>query len=302
VIGALLDRVEVPPPGPTFWADLQTRLESGARVAELHPADRPTPRVVRRRRAVAAVAAAVAVVLIAVLVSRAGDDDEKVVPTDSSTTTTGPTSTSEGGADSPVPPLITSAVTTWIDAVTSGSIDAAWQMVGPQSRDALGSQAAFAQLMADSLPQSWAPFTSPGVERRAVLLSPPGDDQLWVVRLATAHIGEVRALAVRRTGTAFEVEPFVPGPALSLISLPAGQVPADATIPVHVDSDAKGSIVAIDGTAPEFSELTQDATGAIISIRPHHPLSPGRHDILVAEVTGTGALAVDDQTFEVAAR
>jgi hypothetical protein len=242
------------------------------------------------------------VALVAVVVSRAGDDEEKVVPIDPSTTTTAPTSTSEGGADSPVPPMITSAVTTWIDAVTSGSIDAAWQMVGPQSRDALGSQAAFAQLMADSLPQSWAPFTSPGVERRAVLLSPPGDDQLWVVRLATAHIGEVRALAVRRTGTAFEVEPFVPGPALSLISLPAGQVPADATIPVHVDSDAKGSIVAIDGTAPEFSELTQDATGAIISIRPHHPLSPGRHDILVAEVTGTGALAVDDQTFEVAAR
>jgi hypothetical protein len=295
-IGALLDRLPPPPaPTPAFWDDLREQLDGGPRVVELRPVG-PALRSPTRRRLVAALVAAAVIAAGVVGITKAvrDDDSERVVPANPSTTAT---------TISEVPSLILSTATQWMQDLVQGDVEGAWEMVGPQSREMVD-HAAFAA-MANDLVTQWEPWVS-GVDlQRDVLPLTHTSDELWVVVLGTVQRDQTRALVVHLTGTQVQVEPFLPGTALSLVSFPIdgsndgpAKIRSGASIELHVDGDAQDSLVAFDGRTVAAPRLTRDATNAITAVSTTG-LTVGHHDILVAEVTRDGTLAFVDLGFEV---
>jgi hypothetical protein len=329
MIGALLDRLE-PPPAPDleFWDDLREQLDGGPRVVELRPlppgAPKPDRRAAYRRRAIAALVAAAVIAAGVVGITKATrHDDDRVVPVGPPTTAQiTPTTTAVGdpGANGStiVDPSrsdsgVQSAVHTWIQAVERGNTDLAWSLVGPQSRSSVD-RTAFGSMLQE-LAATWAPFDRDDLVRTGYPLDPK--HQVWVVHVALPDGSKAQAIgAGLRPGTratpsrgdlSYYVEPFLPGTALSLVSFPLGssgpgspQVQAGSSIQVHVDTDAQGSVIAVDGQAISATMLTRDAGGNISAISTRG-LRAGRHDVLVAELTKEGALALVDQTFTVVA-
>jgi hypothetical protein len=294
-IGTLLDQLERPPAaGPAFWDDLRERLEHGRRVVELRPVPPGGPRrdrtVVLRRRVVAAVAAAAVVATGVYGITRAvGHDDAQVhVPATAPPTT--------GTTVSPTVALVRSTATTWIDDVVRGRADAAWALVGPQSRQMVD-RSAFTGMLSD-LQATWAPWASEAEVHALPIGSASAD--WWVVTLRSPA-GEPQALVVHRTGPSVAVEPFIPGTAVSLVSFPSSQgtpaVGPGSTIPLHVDADAARSLVAVDGVAVPPASLHRDGAGAVVGVTA--PSEPGRHDVVVAELTRDGTVAMVDQGFTV---
>ncbi|MGH9183346.1 MAG: hypothetical protein ACRDZ9_05970 [Acidimicrobiales bacterium] len=252
-----------------------------------------------------AAAAVVAAVLVAGITSRddvvdvAPADDPALAPTSTPTTTTPPPTGPSARAQD--------AARRWVQGVRAGDVDAGWAMLGPQSRDSIGGRAAFEDLMASALPEAWGPWASAeGLVLSAVPLAPP--EEVWLVTFTGAMAQEsgprrqALPLAVRVTGGATVVEPFVPGPALDLIGLrpePDGSpdVARGAPIGVRVDADAAAFVVAIDGRAVPGSSLERDGEGTVVSVRPEPPLPRGDHTITVGFMTPSGSIAAHAVAF-----
>ncbi len=330
-VGALLDRLPVPPRPARFWDDLRHRLRTevpsgsagparepeGADVVELRPLPVPhrprrdDPRY-RRRRVVAATIAAAAVLTGEVVGYRAIDDgDVRLVPAPSVTSpSTTPDRIEEGTPDA----AARDGALAWIDTIDRGDGDGAWDLVGPQSRASIGGRAAFDELMASALPEGWGSWPSAeGLTLTPLNLGSAAEPRLWAVlfdgdrRPSGGAAREVAVLLVRVGPDLREVtvEPFVPGPAVGLIELPRGEDPlgpgtaAAGPIEVHVDADVDRFVVAIDGLTAQEAQLERDGPGAVIAARPAQPLSEGPHSVLVAVVFSDGTLAADARLFQV---
>ena len=294
MIGALLDRLE-PPPAPDleFWDDLRQQLDGGPRVVELRPLPPGQSRRDRRRLLLALVAAAViAAGALGVTMAVRHDDSERIVP--ANTTTSVETTSSEADRAS-------HAAVDWLQAYTSHDVAAAWALLGPQSRDSLGSQQALQDAMSSGAPQPWEAWATLGVLPGSVLLGDVGGESLWVVELRPrGDTLDTSALVVRLSGSTRSVEAFLPGTALSLVSFPiTGGVPSvrpGASIEIHVEAHASLSLVAIDGGVVPPNELQRDASGAFVAVTA--PTLIATHDLLVVEVTN-GEIALVDQRFTV---
>jgi hypothetical protein len=244
------------------------------------------------------VAAAIVATGTFALTNAARHDEDHVVPVAPSTSVPGST-TVVGAPSNDL--IVIGAVSQWIRNLADGAGARAWELVGPQSRASVD-QGAFDSMVPD-LAATWRPYVGGNAGFTAYPLD--RDLTLWVVRVQLADGTGPQAIGAGVRGSTAYVEPFLPGTALSLVSFPldgsstgAPKVAAGASIQVHVDVDSKGSVVAVDGQTLSASEMTKDADGNVTSVRPHS-LRPGTHDILVAEVTRGGTLALVDQAFTV---
>ena len=330
VVGAVLDLLPDPPVGERFWADLSTRLrterpnpvlgpvlplppDEAHDLARRSPGRRPDPRTARRRRLVgglvAAAIAAGAVLLVGALQDDPGRDDVRVGPLDPTSTTAGPTTTDPasavGGLDAAR--SVQLLVQDWIAAIDRGDVDQVWARLGPQSRELGFDQVE--DLMRSALREGWGAWSQEGVELTTAAVAPEGDPPVWAVTLRGVIAQEgppayaSRVLLVTEQSGDLLVEPFVPGTALGLIEEPLGSdgappLAAGEVLPIAVDADASGHLVAIDGVAVPDDALVRDDTGTIRGARVPE-LEPGDHTLTVAMVTADGVLAADAKSFTV---
>jgi hypothetical protein len=187
-VGAALDVLEPVPPRPGFWAEVEGRLraEPPAPLLQLAriPGAGPSPQAVRRRRTIAGALAAAAVLVVALVASSlTGDRDrtETTVPPVTNPDTGGPSTSAgqsdggTGGTGVAVDPAIT-AVDRWSHAVDNSDAAAGWALLGPHSRDTLGSQAALSDAMgAGGLKDQWGGIDVGGGKDAADIQCLPGD-------------------------------------------------------------------------------------------------------------------------------
>jgi len=301
-IAAVLDRLPVPPPREGFWDDVRGRLEGEtAGLVELGRSAPHPPRRTRPWLAVAAAAAVVAAVAGAAIGLASRDDKVEVGPrgTGSTTVTTPP----EPAALTGDAAVAVDAVQRWIAAVVAGDADAAWALVGPQSAESIGGRPAFDDLMVSAeFPESWRTWDD---EVDQVEVVPVRDSDVWVVVLGAADPAgnpdlRIMALAARVDDAQAIVEPFVPGPALDVISLPQGsELGPNDLLTVYVDPDADGVAIAVDGSPVAASALEQDVEGAVIAVHPNPSWAPGSHYLVVAYLTPSGTILLDARTFRI---
>ena len=198
----------------------------------------------------------------------------------------------------------------WLQSVVDDDRELGWALLGQQSRDQLGSEAAYGAL---DLQAAWGSYLdSPD---RSELVLPLGGD-LWAVVLTVTSEADVvppRVIVVEAPpASEYSIEVFLPGPALGLIGTQLGgaPLPRESTIPVSVDADASTYLVIVDGIVfdgattdgPEDADhlrwLQRDATGAVTGVRPEPALSDGLHWVTVVEIV-EGTLAADARVFEV---
>jgi hypothetical protein len=323
-VGALLDRLPVDPAPPAFWYDLRTRLQDDA-VVPLRPVPAPAvrgrrddPRY-RRRRIVAGAVAAAAAVLIAVVAGAALRDDRDdvrigpITPPDSSqptTTTLGEDqssgTTAPDGAITPSDNHVAAAAA-WVRSIDAGDADAAWALVGEQSRDSIGGRAAFDDLMASALREGWGAWEQDGVTVSAAEVTPTGNPPVWLISFhgVIAQEGDTAfrsaALLVTQEGERYVVEPFLPGASIGLIELPPGAtVAAGDPIRLAAEADALGLVVLIDGLQQPETAIERDGAGTATAVIPGPELEPGEHAIAVGMVTASGTFTVASATFTVA--
>ena len=324
-VAAALRSVQPPPPRPGFWDELAARLEAappsagtpvGLPTPTPAPAPAPAPARVlpltsppaRRRWGRVAVAALSAAAVAAVAVGIAIRDDNS-----RDVRTTSPPSTAV--AANPSVAQAEDAARRWLDACNRGDTDAAWDLLGPQSRDSIGgTKAALADLMRSALREGWGAWASATgltvsttpildtiVERVSV-------EQVFVVTFtgvvtqegSTGLASIALGVRIQDGGRTVVVEPFVYGPALGLIERIEGPVPATGPVGLNLDGPRPGYNVIVDGQAQPPSTIERSPSQDIVAWRPASPLAPGRHFITVAFVRDAGGIVIASQSFEVA--
>lgn len=319
-VGALLDLLEPAPPRPGFWDDLEDRLRSEpspvVALARVPGAATSQAAAARRRRVVVGLAAAV-VAVAALMGSLALRDDRErtdTVPMQPDTSTPqslpgAPTPGATIAADSPAAIALQGA-DLWLQSVIDDDRELGWALLGQQSRDQLGSEAAYRAL---DLQTAWSSYVdSPD---RSELVLPLGGD-LWAVVLTVTSEADLvppKVLVVQAPpASEYTVEVLLPGPALGLIGTDLGgePLPQESTIPIAVDAEASRFLVIVDGSAfdgttsdgPEDNDhlpwLERDADGDVIGVRPQPALEVGVHWIAVLQIVD-GALAADARLFEI---
>ena len=331
VVGGVLDLLPDPPVGDRFWTDLSARLrterpnpvlgpvaplppEEAQDLARRSPGRRPDPQTARRRRIVgglvAAAVAAGAVLLVGALQDDPDRDDVRVGPLDPTSTTAAPTSTDDASAptgDPEAAQAVIGVVQDWIAAIDGGDVDQVWATLGPQSRE-LGFEQVEA-LMRSDLREGWGAWSQAGAELSAAEVTPTGNPTVWAVTLRGVIAQEgppeytSAVLLVTEQSGGLLVEPFLPGTAIGLIEEPLGSIgappfAAGEVLPIAVDADASGHLVAVDGVPVPDDALVRDEAGTIRGARVPD-LAAGEHTLTVAMVTADDVLAADAKTFTV---
>jgi hypothetical protein len=187
----------------------------------------------------------------------------------------------------------------------TGDATAAWEMVGPQSRESIGGRAEFDELFASSaLRDTWQDFRF-AEQITAALLTDAPEEEIWVVVV----VGNVNvrptpstALIARVQSDATVVEPFLPGQSIKLVDLPApgpvGSVllPGD-TITVNSEPDQLGLVALVDGVPVPDGAYVIDADETVVGVRLSRDLEAGEHQIVVGMVTADGTLVLGTYHF-----
>lgn len=306
LVGRALGVIDPVAPRPGFWAELEARLhqeEQGAPVLELarvaggRPGLAPAER--RRRFGLAATAVAAAALLVLGFVAFAGDgrDHERTASPppgpDGSTTTAVP------GPDATPDEITAYVADRWIATAATADAEAAWELLGPQSREAIRTPEQLAGISSTSSLFSWGRVQG----RTQVALSDDGVDQLVVFRPVGDEVP--MALVVIDAGSldTARIEAYLPGRSLGLIGLQPGQtVGPEAALPLSIDADAAGFAAVFDGVAAPSGWIQRAGTppGGIVALSPRNGLSPGRHWLAVAMRTPGDVVALDVVTFQAA--
>lgn len=236
-----------------------------------------------------------------------------------------PSTTAEPGADptSSAPPTEPPApagsdpraeeaeevVLAWVAAADQGDVRAAWELLGPESRQ-MQDQAGLERLMKSALREGWGAWAY--AEDLAVTVVPLAEvdgEQLWVVELSGVVPQEgppapARVAIVARTpldggsGQA-TVEPFIPGAAAGVVAVPLPGEPFGGSIPLGIEAGNLGYVVMVDGQVQSEPALEIAPGGAVTAWRPVVPLPAGSHTVTVAYVARSGAPVMNWATFEI---
>jgi hypothetical protein len=314
-VTALLDTIEPVPARPGFWEDLEARLWSEASPAlELAPgAGADGARRVdglRRRRVVAGIAAAAAVIAVALggLALRDDRDATKTVPghPDPAPGVTEPGESRVTYApDSPQGQAV-AYLDQWIRSLVEGDTTQGWDLLGPQSQDSLGSQAAYAA-SSESFRSTWGPYAN--LDARDAHAAQLGDTGAWVVVLGH-HTGDPQPLTVVvrvvvQDESLGRVEPFLPGPALDLIQMTGlpqeeGALGPGDRVPLALTPNADVAVL-LDGDPVPDGSLDRAGDGAVTGFRLPDSVTDGTHVVAVGQQLGDGTLAADLRSFRVVA-
>jgi hypothetical protein len=259
------------------------------------------------------------VALVAGSLSGDGDRTETTVPPVTSPDTGGPsTSADQGGVA--VDPAIT-AVDRWSHAVDNGDAAAGWALLGPHSRDTLGSQSALSDAMsAGGLKDQWGGIDIGGDHDAFDIQCLPGDAEglcLVVVSPPGHPDAGTAALVVERppsslsSGTPATVEPFLPGNDLGLIAVGrtegSDHVKSGQPLPLQVDAGSQVLVYLAGGgsNGPVADrDLVRSSAGAVTGARfssvlwPSGP-QPGTYFVAVLVKTADGAVAADVRQVDV---
>lgn len=328
-----------PAPTRTEAADVDTPTapDPALRVVELEPA-RPlglVPPGVRRRSNVvlSAVAVAAAVVVVVAGTSLVRERSLDPAPTDdaaapaettadpaitaTSTTTSVTTLADPRGGDLP-----TEAVLTWLGALGTGDLDAAWDAMGPASQAHWGSQSAF-EAEGSGLAEGYGAWSAAEPDAVHVTsLTASGDGEVVVVTL----VGTVQqegsanhradAFPVRVVGGEAHIEPFAFAGELEIVvpeGVPDGGerpvVHSDDALVVVVPRGVEDPVIRLDdgpvltcGEA-EGTELTEleDTPGQRCEYRPDGGIDPGDRVLTVAFLSADGTgISAQSVLFEAA--
>jgi hypothetical protein len=329
-VGAALDVLEPVPPRPGFWAEVEARLRAEPPAPALQlarlPGAGPSPRTIRRRRTVAGVLAAAAVLAVALVAGslRDGREPHETVP--ATTPDGGASSTPATGPDAAIGALDPAVVAldAWSHAVDHSDAAAGWDLLGPQSREMLGDQAALHELMTSgTLKETWGGVDVGSGRQQASVQCVPGDDAGTCLVVAyppdRPDAPVAAAVVLRPTSTlsgegAASVEAFLPGNDLGLIAVPKtvgdDHVPASQPVPLHIEAQDAGQVLVYlagggaSGAAPD-RDLVRDASGTITGVRfsadlwPSGP-QPGTYFVAVLVRTDEGgSLALEQQQVQI---
>jgi hypothetical protein len=201
---------------------------------------------------------------------------------------------------------------------------AGWEVLGPQSRDTLGGQAALHELMTSgTLKDAWGGVVVGGGQQEAAVQCVPGDPAgtCLVVAYRTGQPDAPIATAVveRPTSTlsgegSATVEAFLPGNDLGLIGVPKtvgdDHVKSGQPLPLHIEAQDAGQVLvylAGGGAAGAAADgdLVRDGSGTITGVRfspalwPSGP-QPGSYFVAVLVRTAEGgSLALEHRTVTV---
>ncbi len=303
------------------------------RVVELEPT-RPLglmpPGVRRRSNAVlSAVAVAAAVVVVVAGTSLVRERAGSPAPTDQAAASSetladpAPTPTSVTALTGPRGgDLPTEAVLTWVGALSSGDLDAAWEAMGPASQAHWGSQSAF-EAEGSGLAEGYGAWSSAEPDAVHVTsLTASGDGEVVVVTLVGSVEQEgtlnhrADAFPVRVVAGEAHIEPFAFAGELEIVvpeGVPNGGerpvVGSDEALVVIVPRGVEDPVIRLDdgpvltcGEA-EGTELTEleDSPGQRCEYRPEGGIDPGDRVLTVAFLSADGTgISAQSVLFEAA--
>jgi hypothetical protein len=352
VVARALRRLATPEHGPEFWAELDARLAGvneptratvpdavvtavdDAPVIELRPAEgreRSTRRKTLRWTRIGPVAAAAAIIAVfaGVLGTRDGGDDtnRRIVLAAPPETTVAPAAPDSSAATSQPAPQGSAGVDTndvaqraavgFIDALSTGDMKTAWDMLGPASRDTWQSYNAFNAArsgFSEGL-GTWASATNRTVSTTTVLVDDKTGDSLHVVTFTGERrpegmpTSDPYAMVVRvKAAGGVEAEPFTPHDTIGLrfVSPPKGDTPArvaaNATISVELPAGYRSIAFVVDGDAVSEGLGRGDAqNGSRASYSaPSGGWAKGRQVVSAFAIYGDGTPAATAVMFEVA--
>lgn len=207
------------------------------------------------------------------------------------------------------------AARAFVDAVDERDFAAAWELLGPRSQDALGSQAALEE-MRSALAEGWGAwaYAPDAVIFRSGVLATAGEGRLSIVTFTGTVTQE--GSTERRTVAApawvagdgddpdaGRFEPFAQGDVPLVIDDPveAGTVPCDGiAVAAEGPMEHDGAVASLDGDAsftPDFD--TDLAEPGRIVFPLDAALSAGEHVLTFGMVTGAGTPIVDAVRFTV---
>lgn len=353
VVRTAIQMLPTPDHGEGFWTDLHARLDAEPARTALAVADRPRPvtqvpppaerqepePVVlaplgivppgfhRRSNLVlsaVAVAAAVLVVMAGTTLVRqrtdGGADTTDLAGGAAASSTSAAAPTSVATLTGPAAAAPTEAVLAWVAALGEGDTDAAWDALGPASREHFGSSSAFAA-ESSALAEGYGAWSAAEPDDVIVTALTNGGQLVVVTLVGEVHQeGTVQhradAFPVRVSGGEAVVEPWAFAGELEIVvphdQAPAGELPVVdgddelvVVIPRGVQAptvrlDDGDAVVCGEADGTELAEL-EGAPGQRCSYRPEGGVPPGRRVLTVAFLSPDGdEVSAESVLFEAA--
>lgn len=222
------------------------------------------------------------------------EPDERPTPTPLATPTPAPEPT-------PTPVVAASAeeaARLWVEAAAAGDTTAAWQLLGPASRAAVGSEDDLARLRTE-LAEGWGAWAD---ARNGEVVVAELDELVGRSYVVVTFTGEIvqegprapaaAALPVVEEGGIAVVEPFARGPLVEFVDPPEDDPPAamdpEGPVVVRVSEDLVDVWALIDGDT-ELELVEGDTVGDLVEFTAEldDPLPEGLHTITVVYRTRT---------------
>lgn len=252
----------------------------------------------------------------AALALAACGDDAGDVTTD--TTTSEPTATSapsptteapgRGGDGSPSGLSVEAAddtVRAWVEALATGELEAAWDLVAERSREAIGGFQAFTDLRS-ALAEGFGAWAGAGEDAFAVVPLDAGEGEalsLVVLRGTIPQEGPpapaADAVPVRTTSQGSLVEPFLDLGAVEHEPPPGTAIPAEPNLAALVPAEPEVRFVVDDRGAQSPTNEAAEGGRQRASLEVHVPLEPGPHSLTVVLTTPGGDISTSTALYQV---
>ncbi len=316
-----LGRMMTPAHRDGFWADVDAALRAearrmspitvatAAREADVTPPPARAPRPARRAFTLSAAA-----ILLAVVVAALGlENGDRAGQIGTATRTDPPATTPDDNGAAGA----RAAAVDWIAALAAGDMRAAWEDLGPVSKEAWasyeafeGARASFAQGLAQ-----WASAERLQVTATTVRTGPGGPVHVVTFsgqrHLLGTPVDGAYAVVVREPapGT-YELEPFTPQGTIGLQFVrpapgdqPSPWSPGEPVVIAVPDAEAEAALV-VDGAPDAVQPVAtgrRTPEGVELSYRPEGGWPPGRHVVTAFAVYGDGTPAATAAVLQVGA-